>query len=548
MATPEQIKAIAGLYVAYFDRAPDPAGLEFWINQLDNGRDFATISQDFADSPEAKQIYPFLANPAVSGQDPTNLVTSIYENLFGREPDAQGLNFWVDVVNSGAVAVGDMVEAIMMGARDAVVNGELVLDKTTVENRIECALEFSVATSNIPGFVFDTQAYNVARAVVDGVDASETSVDAAKLTLAQYLAAEGTQAGSTFTLCEHVVEVSPEIVETEMVTKTVLYWGYNPHQHGEEGVDNTAIPNLNNLTNEGPADGGIPADAFFGPEGYLTQLLNADWGDLFSLLGGTDNNVDPDSQWWDADFSALERIDIGDNGTLTFNYADGTSDDVAIAEQYVEFITNLIFDSENNSRFFEKEVAADVPVYLYTDGSIGISAVAPTGLVVANGGEPIGRVDAVLTTTTDAVYATIPPILTPSVNNGGTFEPGFTDQGNTLDDLIVAGTLDLLHTAIIDGGLGYNTLEIDAKGHFAQPKALNNIQQISIENLPNVYTLGDQDNSSDYPDVVESSGGDPDSIIDLSRARDLVNGASINAVSSNENFQKWLSVRGVQMF
>jgi hypothetical protein len=532
MATPEQIKAIAGLYVAYFDRAPDPAGLEFWINQLDNGRDFATISQDFADSPEAQQIYPFLATPDVSGQDPTNLITSIYQNLFGREPEAQGLNFWVNVVNSGAVAVGDMVEAVMMGAQDAVVNGELVLDKTTVENRIECALEFAVSTSNIPGFVFDTQAYNVARAVVDGIDASQASVDEAKLVLAQYLAGEGTQAGSTFTLCPHVIEVSPEIVETQLVTNKVLYWGYNPHLHGEEGVDNTAEGNTNNLTNEGPADGGIPASEFFGVDGYLTQMLNVGWGDLFRLLGGSPGggnpeNIDPDAEWQVPDFGNLEEITIGDGGILTFGYSDGTSDDVAIAAEYIDFVTNLIFDSENNTRFFEKDVAADVPVYLDEDGNVTLDSTAP-------GAVQIGRVDAVLTTTTDAVYATIPPILTPSVNNGGTFEPGFTDQGNTLDDLIVAGTLDLLHTAIIDGGLGYNTLEIDAKGHFAQPKSLINIQQISIENLPNVYT-GDPidgpsgtDNASQYPDVIEDddpdfAAGDADSVIDLTRARDLQN-------------------------
>ena len=56
MATQDQINAITGLYVAYFDRAPDPAGLQFWIDQLDNGRDFNTISQDFAMSEEAKEL------------------------------------------------------------------------------------------------------------------------------------------------------------------------------------------------------------------------------------------------------------------------------------------------------------------------------------------------------------------------------------------------------------------------------------------------------------------------------------------------------------
>ena len=544
MATPEEIKAIAGLYVAYFDRAPDPAGLEFWINQLDNGRDFATISQDFADSPEAKQIYPFLATPEVSGLDPTNLVTSIYQNLFGRDPEAQGLNFWVDVVNSGAVAVGDMVEAIMLGARDAVVDGELVLDKTTVENRIDCALEYSTATSLLPGFEFDTEAYNIARAVVDSVDATQESVDAAKLVLAEYIAGEGTQSGATFTLCEHVIEVSPEVVTEQLVTETVIYWGFNPHSNGEEGVDNTAEPNTNNLTNEGPSDGGIPAAAFFGAAdedgdfvgGYFQSIAEQHFAEIGDGDGsGIDDGIDVDDDTFSTvDFTSLRDVTLtnGDasNGTVTFHYSDGSSDDISIGNAYIDLLRDLIFDEEGNSRFFEKEVASQVPVYMNADGEVqlgltGAVDLDPTTDVV----DPIGYVDAVLTTVEDAVYATIPPILTPSVNNGGTFEPGFPDQDGQIDNLFVAGQLELLHGAIIDGGAGYNTLEIDAKGVFAQPKSLVNIQHISIQNLPNIYTVGEDDqpengsvfDGNDYPNLPEDSAYEQDSIIDISRARDL---------------------------
>ena len=129
MATQEQIEAIAGLYVAYFDRAPDPAGLQFWIDQLDNGRDFATISQDFATSLEARDIYPFLANPELATTSPAAFVTSIYANLFGRAPEQAGLDFWVNVIDSGDVLPGDMVEAVMLGARNAVINGEFIQER-----------------------------------------------------------------------------------------------------------------------------------------------------------------------------------------------------------------------------------------------------------------------------------------------------------------------------------------------------------------------------------------------------------------------------------
>ncbi|WP_162933496.1 DUF4214 domain-containing protein [Sulfitobacter mediterraneus] len=518
MATQQQINDIAGLYVAYFDRAPDPAGLQFWIDQLDGGRDFATISQDFAESEEAKEIYPFLATPDLVNNSPAAFVTSIYANLFGRAPDQAGLNFWVDVLGNGEVAPGDMVEAIMLGAQDTLVNGELIQDKTTVENKIECALEFTNAVVAIEGFDFDAEAYSAARQSIDGVNATQASVDAAKLVTIQYINEFAEQ--TTFTLTQPQVAVSGDSISQD-VMKTVLYWGYNPHSHDENGVDNTGGANTGTATNEGPEDGGIPADAFFAPGGYLSIIAS-------QAFAGVDQ-IDVDEDMFSIiDFSSVQTITIsgssdegnvtqgngqGNGGIITFGYTDGSSDDIALGEAYYDFLCKLILDDEGNSRFFEREVAAEVPVYVDSNGNV--TTVASDGV-----GEPIGYIPAVLITEGETSMVDVPLVLTTTANNGSTTFPGFTSADN---DTIVAGTLDLLHGATLDGGLGVNTLEVDAKGHFAQPKELSNIQYINIHNLPNIYTLNDQDNSSDYPDVVENSGGEADSILDLSRAVDLVN-------------------------
>jgi hypothetical protein len=516
MATQQQINDIAGLYVAYFDRAPDPAGLQFWIDQLDNGRDFSTISQDFATSEEAKEIYPFLATPDLVSTSPAAFVTSIYANLFGRAPDAAGLNFWVGVLGNGSVLPGDMVEAIMLGAQDTLVNGQVIQDKTTIENKIDCALEFTNAVVNIEGFDFDAEAYAAARQSIDGVNATQESVDAAKSVTIQYINEFATQ--TTFTLQQPTVEISAAVAG-EAVHETVLYWGYNPHSHDEtDGVDNldgnNPDGNDNNLTNEGPEDGGIPAEAFFGSGGYLSIIA----GQHFA--GMDVDGIDTDSDDFSIiDFGNLTTIDVsagdaGTGGTITFNYSDGTADDIALGQAYYDFLCKLILDEEGNSRFFEKEIAARIPVYVDANGN---PTTDPTQ--VPSGNQPIGYVDAVLGGS-DAVTAEVPIILTPTANNGSTMFPGFTSADN---DTIVAGTLELLHGAYIDGGLGVNTLEVDAKGHFAQPKGLENIQYVNIHNLPNIYTTNDDDNSSQYPDVVESNGGNQDSILDLSRAVDLKN-------------------------
>ncbi|MDR5862691.1 DUF4214 domain-containing protein, partial [Halomonas campisalis] len=107
-------------------------------------------------------------------------------------------------------------------------------------------------------------------------------------------------------------------------------------------------------------------------------------------------------------------------------------------------------------------------------------------------------------------------VLTPTQNNGGAFESGYTTSAN---DLIIAGRPELLHGAYIDGGGGYNVLEVDMKGFFAQPFQLKNIQEVQVQNLPNYYQVSEtifEDANFPMPDI---DGGA--SILDLSRAREL---------------------------
>ena len=535
MATEQQIRDIAGLYVAYFDRAPDPAGLQFWIDQLDNGRDFATISQDFATSTEARDIYPFLADP--TSVSSTAFVTSIYANLFGRAPDQDGLTFWVNVLDSGAVAPGDMVEAIMLGAQDTTVSGgEVIRDLTTIENKIDCALDWAEQAEAIEGFEFDDAAYAAAREALDGVDDSAESVAAAKQVNDLYFAQFFPTTDHTLWQMEVVVS---EAEAAQLITKTEIYWGYNPHEVGLDGVDNTAEPNTNNLSNEGAAAGGIPADAFFG-----TAANSYEDGYMFAVLGVSIEQIaeiDTESDTFPIlDFDSLVDLeltanagDAGNGGTITFTYSDGSSDDIALGQAYYDLVCKLFFDEEGNTRFFEKEVAAQIPVYLLGDGTTTIDAnsnnIVDSDGDNSNGATPIGYVDAYLEGAS-AVTEDLPIILTPTYNNGSTLENGLTGEDN---DTIQAATIDMLHLAFIDGGGGNNTLLIEGKGEFAQPKALNNIQYIEIENLPNIYST-EPIGGEDYPDPIESDSnsnsntnsntiGNPASVIDLSTADDLIN-------------------------
>jgi len=191
MATSTQINAITALYVGYFDRAPDPAGLQFWIDQIDNGREFNTIAADFAASAEAVALYPYLTTPDVSS--PAAFITNIYANLFGRAPDDEGLEFWTGVLEDGSVSVADMIEAIIMGARDDAAAG--TFDKSVLDNKVEVGLDFALEAGNVAGFEFDAAAKAAAVAAVNGVTEDQATVDAAKAATDAFVA-DGTVSGT----------------------------------------------------------------------------------------------------------------------------------------------------------------------------------------------------------------------------------------------------------------------------------------------------------------------------------------------------------------
>ena len=117
--------SIAQLYIAYFNRAPEPVGFDFWLGVLDNTVSLSEIATLFSTQPEAKAIYPFLEDQ--TSESPENFLTTVYKNLFDREPDQAGLDFWSGVIAAGA-ELGDILLEIIKGASEA---DQLVLDAKT---------------------------------------------------------------------------------------------------------------------------------------------------------------------------------------------------------------------------------------------------------------------------------------------------------------------------------------------------------------------------------------------------------------------------------
>jgi len=102
------IDDITNLYVGYFNRAPDPAGLNFWVTQYtalgQTPAALSGIANSFAQVPESTNLYSFLSAPLIGS--PTSFLASVYLNLFGRAIDAAGSAFWAGQLALPGAAVG----------------------------------------------------------------------------------------------------------------------------------------------------------------------------------------------------------------------------------------------------------------------------------------------------------------------------------------------------------------------------------------------------------------------------------------------------------
>jgi hypothetical protein len=109
-----KVQKLSDLYLAFFGRAPDREGLEYWQEViLEDGLDLVEISQYFAQSVEFQTLYP---------ADGTNrdFVRSIYNNAFARDPDDGGWDFWTSKLDaldpSDLAARGAFVGTVILGA------------------------------------------------------------------------------------------------------------------------------------------------------------------------------------------------------------------------------------------------------------------------------------------------------------------------------------------------------------------------------------------------------------------------------------------------
>jgi hypothetical protein len=96
MAASTYLAQVQQLYIAYFGRPADPIGLQYWATQIDaaNGS-IAAVQAGFSASTESQALF--------GNKSTIDKVTAIYQNAFGRAPEPAGLAYWVAQLDSGKV-------------------------------------------------------------------------------------------------------------------------------------------------------------------------------------------------------------------------------------------------------------------------------------------------------------------------------------------------------------------------------------------------------------------------------------------------------------
>lgn len=120
---------VTKLYIATFKRAPDSVGLDYWVNS--SGLSLEEVAKSFFDQSETKILYP-------NSISTTSFINSVYNNLFNRSPDNDGLTYWQEELDSGRILRSSFIQAVIEGALDT----SLSNDAAILNNKTEVGLFF----------------------------------------------------------------------------------------------------------------------------------------------------------------------------------------------------------------------------------------------------------------------------------------------------------------------------------------------------------------------------------------------------------------------
>ena len=176
----QNFESFIELYIAYFNRAPDAVGLNFWGTAFANGTSLEEMATLFINQDETLAAYP-------AGTSNSVFAETVFENVLGRTPDQGGLDFWVGALDAGDVSRDQFILEVLRGAKSDLkpelgqefVDQQLV-DREFLTNKTDIGAYFSVHKG-----MSDVDNASAAMALFDG---TEASIDASVAAIDGYYA------------------------------------------------------------------------------------------------------------------------------------------------------------------------------------------------------------------------------------------------------------------------------------------------------------------------------------------------------------------------
>ena len=176
-AAQDYTNVVQQLYVAYFGRPADSNGLANFATVLSDAgapTDIQGLNAAYSTNSTVKWLIDAFGtsdeSKALYSGDTTSFVTSIYQNVLGRAPDADGLNFWVNAIDKNGLTRGNASFSIMAGAL-ANTTPEGLADAALIRKRIDVAKLFtsSITTPTLAAGYYGNGAAATARSMLNTV-------------------------------------------------------------------------------------------------------------------------------------------------------------------------------------------------------------------------------------------------------------------------------------------------------------------------------------------------------------------------------------------
>lgn len=542
MAVKDQYALVQKLYVAFYQRPADPAGLQYWAQQIDTaGGNQTQAIKAFATSAESTALYGAITSANIDA-----VVTNIYQALFGVAPDAAGKKFYVDGFNAGTFNAGTIALNVLNGAQNA--------DLVSINNKLTVANSFTAqvdgralsdanfGTGTTFAVTYDSNDIAKAKAVLTGVTTTALTDAQVKTYLQTNIANTGDPIlvvpPQSFTLTANVETVTGGD-GNDTITGVISALTSENTLNDTDVIDAGKGTDIINLAVRGNFAGFTGAGKLAGVE---TVNLNSDsviarTFTATGVSGVTTYNIDATKGAINldklADLAAAVNVSNQATGTFTVGYGTdvtkGTTDKQALGFSKVGTVDDPATTTVNEEVAVGVTIAGveEINATVTGDNVIAFTAAETKTLTAAGAGSlKLTAVPAGLKAL-DASKVTGKVVVDLAAATGVT-----TVATGSADDTITANVGDdLTANAVITGGTGNDILSLNGAGTVQY--VLSGVETISLKGLTGGLTYSGS-NTKDVTTLVadKAMGGQTATFANMGTGNLTVEARGANAAAS----------------